>query len=94
MVGLGKKLQTLRQNRSLSQQQVSSIINTSKAAISSYEVDAREPNLTTLMKLASLYKVSVDSLLGLEKGEYLDVSSLTPEQVTIVQSIIDSYRKL
>ena len=92
MVGLGNKLRELRLNKNLTQQQVASLVGISKAMISSYEINSREPNLTILLKLAALYKVSIDNLLGLEKGEYLDVSGLSPKQVSIIQSIIDSYR--
>ena len=92
MIALGSALKELRLNKNLTQQQVASLVGISKAMISSYELNAREPSLTILMKLAALYKVSVDSLLGLERGKYLDVSGLSPRQVSIVQSIIDSYR--
>ncbi len=93
MIALGSTLKELRLNKNLTQQQVASLVGISKAMISSYELNTREPSLTILMKLAALYKVSVDSLLGLERGKYLDVSGLSPKQVTIVQSIIDSYRE-
>lgn len=93
MIDLGKQLRELRLNKNLTQQQVASLVGISKAMISSYELNTREPSLTILMKLAALYKVSVDSLLGLEKGNYLDISGLSPKQVAIIQSIIDSYRE-
>jgi transcriptional regulator with XRE-family HTH domain len=93
MVNLGDRLKKSRNNIHLTQNQVAERIGKTKAAISSYELNIREPDLTTLMKLAALYKVSVDSLLGLEKGEYLEVSGLSPKQISIIQSIIDSYRE-
>ncbi len=93
MVNLGDRLKKSRNNIHLTQNQVAERIGKTKAAISSYELNVREPDLTTLMKLAALYKVSVDSLLGLEKGEYLEVSGLSPKQISIIQSIIDSYRE-
>lgn len=88
---LGKKLRELRQNKNLSQWQVAELVGISKAMISSYELNVREPSLTTLKKLASLYKVSADYLLDLERGDYIDVKGLTPKQIAIIQSIIDSY---
>ena len=93
MVNLGDRLKKSRNNIHLTQNQVAERIGKTKAAISSYELNIREPDLTTLMKLAALYKVSVDSLLGLEKGEYLEASGLSPKQISIIQSIIDSYRE-
>ena len=49
--------------------------------ISSYELNAREPSLTTLMRLSALYHVSVDSLLGLEKDDVTSTKGLNPKQL-------------
>jgi transcriptional regulator with XRE-family HTH domain len=93
MIDLGNKLKELRLNKSLTQVQVASRIGISKSRISSYEMNTNEPSLDILIKLASLYNVSVDSLLGLEKGNYVDVSGLNHKQIAIIQSIIESYRE-
>ena len=94
MVEIGTKLKELRLNKNLTQRQVAELVGISKAMISSYELNTREPSLTILMKLASLYRVSVDSLLGLEREDMISVKGLNAKQITIVQSVIDSYRDM
>jgi transcriptional regulator with XRE-family HTH domain len=93
LIELGNKLKELRLNKNLTQLQVANLIGISKSRISSYELNTNEPSLDILKKLASLYNVSSDSLLELEKGQYVDVTGLSPKQVAIIQSIIDSYRE-
>ncbi len=94
MRAIGELLKKMRLEKGLSQIQAANRIHISKSRLSSYELDVNEPNLDTVIKLAELYNVSVDSLLGLDRTDYINVSGLTPEQVSIIKSIVDSYRKL
>lgn len=93
MQDLGNKLKNLRLNKNLTQVDVAKRIDVSKSRISSYELNVNEPSLDILIKLASLYNVSLDSLLELDKRNYLDVTGLSQKQISILQSIIDSYRE-
>lgn len=92
MVEIGLKLRELRLNKNLSQRQVAELVGISKAMISSYELNAREPSLTTLMCLSALYHVSVDSLLGLEKDDVISTKGLNSKQIAVIQSMIDVLR--
>lgn len=92
MVEIGSKLKELRLNKNLSQRQIAELVGISKAMISSYELNAREPSLTTLMRLSALYHVSIDSLLGLEKDDVISTKGLNSKQIAVVQSMIDVLR--
>jgi len=93
MVDMGSKLRELRLNKNLSQRQVGELVGVSKAMISSYETDIREPSLVTMKKLATLYGVSTDFLLGLEKEPSISIKGLSPKQIAVVQAVIDSYHE-
>ncbi len=60
---LGKKLSNYRKNLGWTQQQLGDHLNLSPQAISKWENNLAEPDLTTLKSLATLYNVSVDELL-------------------------------
>lgn len=62
---LGKKLSGYRKLAGLTQQQLGERLNLSAQAISKWENDLAEPDLSALRTLAELYKVSVDELLNL-----------------------------
>ena len=60
---LGKKLSNYRKISGMTQQQLGDYLNLSAQAVSKWENDLAEPDLSTLKLLANLYKVSLDSLL-------------------------------
>ncbi|PTM58066.1 helix-turn-helix domain-containing protein [Desmospora activa] len=63
-MSLGKRLRTLRIRRNMRQEDVANHLEISKSAVGMYERDDREPSLETLRKLADLYGVTTDFLLG------------------------------
>ena len=50
------------------------------------------PSIEMLMKLAAVFSVSTDYMLGIESGEYLDVSDLPKEVVAHLRQIVDDLR--
>lgn len=63
-MSLGKRLRTLRMRRNMRQEDVAKRLEISKSAVGMYERGDREPSLETLQKLADLYGVTTDFLLG------------------------------
>ena len=58
------KLKELRAKRNLTQQQVADHIGCSSVVYSRYENGVRQPSIEVLLRLADLFGVSVDALLG------------------------------
>lgn len=65
MQGFSKRLKDLRAEAHMSQQQVAEILNIRQQSYAQYENDVAEPNLETLAKIAKIFEVSTDYLLGL-----------------------------
>lgn len=59
---LGKRLASLRKQSGLTQQQLGDQLNLSAQAVSKWENDLAEPDLSTLRSLANLYKLTIDEL--------------------------------
>jgi transcriptional regulator with XRE-family HTH domain len=90
--GLSKKLTLLRQQNKLSQSEVARRIGISSSAVSAYEADQISPSLETLVKLANLFHVSTDYLLGVDYPRdkaVLDTSGLNKQQLTVLQDLIN-----
>jgi transcriptional regulator with XRE-family HTH domain len=64
MHNLSNNLKSLRKKRGLTQQQVADYLNVTHAAYNFYERGSREPNITTLIRLADLFDVPLDLLTG------------------------------
>jgi transcriptional regulator with XRE-family HTH domain len=72
MVDFGNVLKKLRQQEGLTQQQLANKLGVTKSVISYYELQERYPSPDVLTKLAQIFHVSTDYLLGIEKGEVID----------------------
>lgn len=60
----GKRLQYLRKESNKTQQQIATELGISRAAYSHFENDRNEPDSETLVKLAQIFNVTIDYLLG------------------------------
>lgn len=61
---LPERLKRLRQSMHLSQEQVARLLGVDRSTISSYESNVRQPPLDTLSRIADVFGVSTDYLLG------------------------------
>ncbi|SFT03178.1 helix-turn-helix domain-containing protein [Paenibacillus sp. BC26] len=63
-MNIGDRIAKLRDDRGWTQEQTAGLLGISRAALSHYEKNRREPDTETLSKFADLFKVSVDYLVG------------------------------
>lgn len=71
---MGKRIQKLRRQRGLTQEQAAAALGVTAAAVSKWETDAACPDVAMLAPLARLLKVTVDDLLDFRPA-------LTPEEI-------------
>lgn len=93
MIEFGAKLRRLRKQKNLTQKQLASLIGVQHTIISFYELGDRIPSPEVLIKIASVFHVSIDYLLGLDKQETVDISQLTERDKDLVRSLVDSLRE-
>ncbi|AJY73981.1 helix-turn-helix domain-containing protein [Paenibacillus beijingensis] len=61
---IGTRIAKLREDRGWTQEQTAVTLGISRAALSHYEKNRREPDTDTLTKFADLYSVTIDYLVG------------------------------
>ena len=61
---LSKRLKELRKEASLTQAQVAIYCDITEKAYQNYELMTREPKIENLIKIANLFNVSIDYLVG------------------------------
>ena len=93
LLNFGNTLKELRTQNGMTQQQLATQSGVSKSVVSSYELQERTPSPEILLKLASIFHVSSDYLLGIEKNNVLDVSGLEAEDIAVLNSMITLLRK-
>lgn len=62
-MGFAKNLKNYRKVFKLSQEKFAKLIGISRGQVANYEIEASEPSLTTLGKIANFFNVPVDSML-------------------------------
>ena len=93
MVNMGDKLRSLRTEKKLTQKQVADRIGLAISAVSSYESGYRYPSYETLIKLARIFHVSTDYLLGITDKRNVDVTGLDDESVQVVSHLVELLRE-
>lgn len=89
IVCLSVRLKELRTNKNLTQAQVAQYVGVTRAVISAYETDIRQPSYDVLIRLALLYGVTTDYLLCVESKRYLYISGLTEREAASVCEMVD-----
>ncbi len=92
MFDFGLRIRELREQHKLSQEQLGRKIDRSKSVISSYENNIKVPPLEILTKIAVIFNVSLDYLVGIDKTEMISVSGLTEQQKALLQAIVFDFK--
>ena len=92
MVDFGNILKKLRLQDGLTQQQLAERLGVTKSVVSYYELHERTPSPEILVKLASIFHVSTDHLLGLDKKETIDLTGLDESDIITIKRLIATLR--
>lgn len=85
---LNEHNKTLRLAHGLSQVELVRRLGVTKQCISNWENDNIQPSIEMLVKLAVLFSVSADYLLGLESRKYIEVTELSDTKLVHIRHII------
>ena len=75
------------------QQELATKLGVTKSVVSYYELQERYPSPEVLIRLAQIFNVSTDYLLGLETKEMIDLAGLDDEDIAIVKRMVSTLRK-
>lgn len=85
------RIRYLRNQIGLTQKQLAEKVGVTMSVISYYELRERCPSPDILKKLAYVFHVSTDYLLGIDDKRMLDVSELDEEEVQLITKMIDTF---
>ena len=89
----GLRLKEMRMQAGLTQKQLADQIGITKSVVSFYELRERTPSPEVLVKLATVFHVSTDYLLGIERGKSIDITGLDAEDEKAVRIMIEHLRR-
>ena len=88
MVDFGNILKKLRAQERMTQQQLADRLGVTKSVVSYYELQERSPSPETLIKLATIFHVTTDYLLGVSRGEIIELEGLTEDDIIMVKCVV------
>lgn len=91
MARYGKRIAELRKKRGMNQESLARLLGITRASLSHYETDRREPDYEILTKMANLFRVTFDDLMGRKQEETAaDRSKHITEFLNRVELVDDS----
>ena len=90
---LSEKIKSLRLASNYSQVDVAEKLSVTKQTVSNWENNNIQPSIDMLIKIADLFGVSTDYLLGRDSIPRLDVSGLNETEIQHINALINDIRK-
>lgn len=90
---LSANIHALRVQNGLNQATLAAKLNVTKQCVSNWENDNVQPSIEMLQKLADIFGVSTDVLLGRAPDSVLDVSGLSVDAVAHLRLLIRDLKK-
>lgn len=89
---LGQRISELRTALGWSQVELAKRLGVAKQTVSNWENENIQPSIEMLVRLAKLFNVTTDYLLGLENIPRLNIEGLPSNVVAHIAQLIDDYR--
>ena len=90
---LGQRIIELRTALGWSQVELAKRLRVAKQTVSNWENENIQPSIEMLIRLAKLFNVSTDYMLGLEREMQLNVEGLPLSFVAHLSQIIEDYKQ-
>ncbi len=90
---LGKRINELRIAFGWNQVQLAQKLNISKQTVSNWENENIQPSIEMLIRLAKLFRVSTDYLLGLDNSQTINVDGVPVSFVAHIAQIVEEYKQ-
>ncbi len=91
-IDFGQRVRVLRDKKGLSQKDLADRLGMPRSIVSTYENGHSMPTYGKLIKLACVFEVSTDYLLGVENDRILDLSELNDDQTNSIKEIVEAMR--
>ena len=94
LYSLNENIKKLRIAHGMNQVEFANLVGVTKQCVSNWENDNVLPSIEMLTKMADIFKVQTDYLLGRDERIFVDVSGLTYEQIGHIALIVKDFESL
>jgi transcriptional regulator with XRE-family HTH domain len=82
------RIKKLRKKNKLSQKGLAALLGVSRSSVNGWELGFNMPSTQYIIKMAFLWHVSTDYLLGIEESQTLSLSGLNQSERKLVYSLL------
>lgn len=98
-IKFGERIREVRKNTGCNQKEFCAALGIPQSTLSAYETNRMQPTISTLMKIAEKFNVSLDWLCGIERKAVREVDSssgsLSDDKVlSELQAVVDYCKKI
>ena len=90
---LNERIKSLRISCGYSQVEFARLVGVTKQCVSNWENDNVIPSVEMLVKIADIFHVTTDYVLGRSEDARIDVSGLTTEQIGHISLLINDLKR-
>lgn len=83
----------LRKDAGMTQLELARRLDVSRSSVNAWEMGISTPSVQNIVELASIFRVSTDTVLGVSPSYTLDISDLTQEQKRIVSDLVRHFHE-
>ena len=91
---LNERIKRLRTAHGYNQVEFARLVGVTKQCVSNWENDNVIPSIEMLIKMADIFHVTTDYILGRDERAYIDVSNLSFEQRSHLSLLINDFEKI
>lgn len=91
---IADRIKSLRESQGLTQAELAKKLGITRSSVNAWEMGISTPQTQYIIELASIFKVSSDYILGIERTSAIDVSRLSSKQVILISELIEQFRGL
>ncbi len=85
---VAEKIKYLREQQELTQADLARRLGITRSSVNAWEMGISVPSTQYIVELSSIFKVSTDYLLGVDRSSSISVAGLTEKDVRLVHGLI------
>lgn len=90
----GERIRELRMSSGMTQADLARRMHVTRSSVNAWELGLSTPNIQNLIELADLFRTSTDYVLGLSKGNKIDISIYNVDEQELLLRMVRYFDKL
>lgn len=90
---IAERIRALREQAGMTQSELARRLSITRSSVNAWEMGISAPSTQYLIRLAEIFQVSTDYLLGRSGTATVSVAGLSEEDIRLVHTLIDHLRR-